>query len=44
MKITFKRKNGEYIVSVNGLKHIFGTSRDALEFIFNMRAKETENV
>ncbi len=37
MKITFKRTNGEYTVTVNDIPHIFDTSRDAWEFIFYLR-------
>lgn len=34
MKITFKRINGEYTVTVNDIPHTFASSRDAWEFIF----------
>lgn len=37
MNITFKRINGEYVVTVNGHPHQFQTSRDAWEFIFKLR-------
>ena len=37
MRITFKRTNGEYIVSVNGYECTFETNRDAWEFIFYLR-------
>lgn len=34
MKITFKRINQQYIVTVNGFVHTFITSKEALTFIF----------
>lgn len=37
MKITFKRTNQQYVVTVNGIPHTFSTSRDAWEFIINTR-------
>ena len=37
MRITFKRTNGEYTVTVNGLPRIFETAQDAWEFIFYLR-------
>ena len=37
MKITFKRTNGEYTVTVNGHPHTFNSGYDAWNFIFNLR-------
>lgn len=37
MKITFKRINQQYVVTVNGCQHTFNTSKDAWEFVFNAR-------
>lgn len=37
MKITLKRKNQQYIVTVDGRPYIFFSSRDAWEFAFYMR-------
>lgn len=37
MKITCKRTNQSYVVTVNGCPHTFTSSRDAWEFIFNLR-------
>ena len=37
MKITFKRTNGQYTVTVNDHPYIFLSGRDAWEFIFYLR-------
>ena len=37
MKITFKRTNQQYVVTVNGHYYTFDTSKDAWEFIFSLR-------
>lgn len=37
MRITFKRTNGEYTVTVNGWSHTFDSSLDAWEFIFDLQ-------
>ena len=36
-KVTFVRKNREYVVTVNGRPFIFYSFRDAWEFAFYMR-------
>ena len=33
MRVTFKRKNGKYIVTVNGTVHTFDIHKDAWTFI-----------
>lgn len=40
MKITFKRTNKQYVVTVDGCQHTFSTSKDACKFIFKTRAIE----
>jgi hypothetical protein len=37
MKITFKRTNQQYVVTVNGCTYTFATSKDAWNFIINVR-------
>jgi hypothetical protein len=37
MRITFKRTNGEYTVTVNKSSYTFDSSRDAWEFIFGLK-------
>ena len=37
MRITFKRTNQEYVVTVNGCPYTFDTNKDAWKFIFNLR-------
>ena len=37
MKITFKLARKQYIVTVNGNSYTFSTSKDACEFINNIR-------
>lgn len=37
MRVTFKRENGKYIVTVNGTVHTFDTHKDAWEFICETR-------
>lgn len=37
MKITFKRTNGQYTVTVDGCPHKFLSGKDAWEFIFYLR-------
>ena len=37
MKITFKRANHEYVVTVNGHPYTFTTIKEAWEFIINTR-------
>lgn len=37
MRITFKRTNQQYVVTVNGYPYTFDTSKDACKFIFNLR-------
>ena len=37
MRITFKRTNQQYIVTVNGCGHTFETIKDAWVFIFALR-------
>lgn len=37
MRITFKRTNNEYVVTVNGCRHTFDTSKEACEFIDTLR-------
>ena len=37
MKITFKCTNQQYIVTIDGYAHTFATSKDAWNFIFNLR-------
>lgn len=37
MRITFKRTNGQYIVTVNDRSYAFASSLDAWEFIFDLK-------
>lgn len=37
MKITFKRINQQYVVTVNGHSYTFATSKEAWDFIINTR-------
>lgn len=37
MRITFKRTNGEYTVTVNKSAYTFNSSLDAWEFIFDLQ-------
>ena len=37
MKITFKRTNGEHVVTVNGRSYTFATNKEAWEFIFKLQ-------
>jgi hypothetical protein len=40
MKITFKRTNQKYVVTVDGYPTIFTSSKEAWGFIINLRNKE----
>lgn len=37
MKITFKKVDNKYLVTVNGTIYLFDTCKAALNFIFNLR-------
>lgn len=37
MRITFKRTNGDYIVTINNQHFTFDTSKEAFAFIFAVR-------
>lgn len=37
MRITFKRIDNEYIVTIDGRYYSFGTCKEALDFIFIRR-------
>jgi hypothetical protein len=37
MKITFKRTNKKYVVTVDGRTYSFATSKEACQFIFDIR-------